>query len=326
MTQATQTSTLTRARRETFDINLTPVETVLWRSSLVALGEYRCGVGHPQFAGGGPQKCPFVVFPRTSVRITRLGGKPVVYTQNMVSLYNVGEIYRREAISAEGDRCDWIAVAPALLCESTHEGGTLPGTGAFDGPAVFSSPALYAAQRALFRALRVAPNLSILEVEERALAIVDAVQRAAAREWSNTRRHEAEQRYAGRAPAIVDATVELLANEYHSRLGIEDISARVHCSPGYLSRLFRRSTGFSLHGYQQQLRLRASLELLADAKHELSDLALYLGFSSHSHFSSAFRNVFGMTPTEFCCNASAALLRLMRAVLEEIPGEGAHPA
>jgi len=55
-----------------FDINLTSVETVLRRSPLVALGEYRCPVDHPQFSGGGPQRCPFVVFPRSSVRLTRL--------------------------------------------------------------------------------------------------------------------------------------------------------------------------------------------------------------------------------------------------------------
>ena len=106
--------------------------------------------------------------------------------------------------------------------------------------------------------------------------------------------------------------MKLLASEYAGALGVDDISSRVHCSPGYLSRLFRRSTGFTLHEYQRQLRLRQSLELLLESRDGLSELAMQLGFATHSHFSSAFRREFGMTPSEFGRSASVALVKLMR--------------
>lgn len=300
-----------------FDINLTSVETVLRRSPLVALGEYRCPVDHPQFSGGGPQRCPFVVFPRSSVRLTRLGSRPQVYTPNTVSLHNIGDVYCREPISSEGERCDWIAVAPGLLREIS----TMHGLAEADDDRIFaaaiapSTPGLYAAQRALFRGLRNDPYMPLLEVEESAIAIVDAVCRTAARSAGIPlgARSGPGQRFAGRAPAIVDATLKLLATEFRSTLSVDDIGARVHCSPGYLSRLFRRSTGFTLHEYQQQLRLRAALELLPESRHGLSELAMYLGFANHSHFSSAFRREFGMTPTQFGRDASLALDRILRA-------------
>jgi AraC-like DNA-binding protein len=299
-----------------FDINLTSVETVLRRSPLIALGEYRCPVDHPQFSGGGPQRCPFVVFPRSSVRLTRLGDRPLVYTPNTVSLHNIGDVYCREPVSSEGERCDWIAIAPELLREIS----ALDGLDESDDDRIFSAsiapstPGLYAAQRALFRALRVDPHLALLEVEESAIAIVEAVCRTAARSAGSVhRRHRRpERRFAGRAPSIVDATLKLLAIEFRSTLGIDDVCARVHCSPGYLSRLFRRSTGFTLHDYQQQLRLRAALELLPDARYGLAELAMYLGFANHSHFSSAFRREFGMTPTQFGRDPSLALDRMLR--------------
>jgi len=47
-----------------------------------------------------------------------------------------------------------------------------------------------------------------------------------------------------------------------------------------------------------RLRLARALDLIAQYD-DLSALGLDLGFSSHSHFSAAFRAVYGRTPSEF---------------------------
>jgi AraC family transcriptional regulator len=56
--------------------------------------------------------------------------------------------------------------------------------------------------------------------------------------------------------------------------------------------------GAALHEYITQLRLARAL---AEIPHtdDLTTLALDVGFSSHSHFSAAFRRAFGMTPSQF---------------------------
>jgi AraC-like DNA-binding protein len=47
-----------------------------------------------------------------------------------------------------------------------------------------------------------------------------------------------------------------------------------------------------------RLRLARALDLLA--RHDdLTTLSLDLGFSSHSHFSAAFRQAYGRSPSEF---------------------------
>ncbi len=53
-----------------------------------------------------------------------------------------------------------------------------------------------------------------------------------------------------------------------------------------------------LHRYLTQLRLSRALSELPHAD-DLTELALELGFSSHSHFSARFRQAFGLTPSEF---------------------------
>ena len=52
-----------------------------------------------------------------------------------------------------------------------------------------------------------------------------------------------------------------------------------------------------MHAYRNDVRLRLSLEAVMDGEQDLSQIALDAGFSSHSHFTSAFRAHFGLTPS-----------------------------
>jgi AraC family transcriptional regulator len=56
--------------------------------------------------------------------------------------------------------------------------------------------------------------------------------------------------------------------------------------------------GLPLYRYQLRLRLSRALDLLAQCR-DLTALGLDLGFSSHSHFSAAFRQAYGRSPSEF---------------------------
>jgi AraC-like DNA-binding protein len=91
----------------------------------------------------------------------------------------------------------------------------------------------------------------------------------------------------------------LLAARFDRRLALGDVARHLGLSPYYLCRTFRAFTGYTLHGYLNELRLRASLERLHERDDDLTGIALDLGFSSHSHFTSAFRRKFGITPSRF---------------------------
>ena len=53
-----------------------------------------------------------------------------------------------------------------------------------------------------------------------------------------------------------------------------------------------------LYRYQRRLRLARALDLISQYD-DLTALGLDLGFSSNSHFTAAFREVYGYTPSEF---------------------------
>lgn len=92
--------------------------------------------------------------------------------------------------------------------------------------------------------------------------------------------------------------VRLLLNDrYASSLRLADAAAAAGCSIWHVSRLFRQATGTTIHAALTALRLRHALERLRDGERDLTRLALSLGFASHSHFTSAFRTGFGVTPS-----------------------------
>jgi AraC-like DNA-binding protein len=108
-----------------------------------------------------------------------------------------------------------------------------------------------------------------------------------------------------------EAAKTYLAGRLGERVTLADVAGAVHASPFHLARVFRQRTGLPLHRYLTRLRLRAALERLAGGAHDLTALALDLGFSSHSHFSDAFRREFGRTPSEVRRDTGRGALREM---------------
>lgn len=66
-------------------------------------------------------------------------------------------------------------------------------------------------------------------------------------------------------------------------------------TPFRLCRAFSRVTGETMTSYRTRLRLLSSLERLR-AGESITDIALAFGFSSHSHYTAAFRIAFGVPP------------------------------
>jgi AraC-like DNA-binding protein len=125
------------------------------------------------------------------------------------------------------------------------------------------------------------------EVEESAVALVSLL-------FSS----HAPRGTAGRGSSTLIAAAKELIGAGRERLSLTAIAAQLQVSPAYLTDLFRRHEGLSIARYQRRLRLsRALVELPHTA--DIAALALDLGFSSHAHFSTAFRATYGETPSSY---------------------------
>ena len=82
------------------------------------------------------------------------------------------------------------------------------------------------------------------------------------------------------------------------RIALETLASEIGVTPVHLTQCFRKSEGMPLYRYQTHLRLGRAIERLPESE-DITDLALSLGYSSHSHFTAAFRAHTGMTPSQY---------------------------
>ncbi len=79
---------------------------------------------------------------------------------------------------------------------------------------------------------------------------------------------------------------------------IRELSRKVAMNECYLKKGFKALFGKTIHEYQQELRIAKAKELLQVQGLSVTDVANTLGYSSISHFSTAFKRVTGLKPCE----------------------------
>jgi AraC-like DNA-binding protein len=79
--------------------------------------------------------------------------------------------------------------------------------------------------------------------------------------------------------------------------GVVELARRVAVSPHHLSRVFKAETGETISRYRNRLRVRLTLERLAEGEPCLARLAAELGFADQAHLSRVVRRELGATPS-----------------------------
>lgn len=271
------------------DIRLKPVEELLFRGDIVAVGKFRCPATHPLFRDSGPCSHHTFVFPRAVTGIRHADGTRFTGSPGGMAMYNQHQEYTRERIS-DTDASDWYTIADDVLLDlmsahDTHATSKRP----FRIAEVASDGVSFLEQRMLFDALDAHRELDANHVEETVLRVIERVlTRAYAR---------AKPRYID-VDAIEHARA-LIAADPSENVSLRQLARLCELSPFQLCRQFRAHTGETLTRYRHSLRLRFALERLRDKHADLSTLAFDLGYSSHSHFTFVFRRHFGLTPQRY---------------------------
>ncbi|MGD1914625.1 MAG: helix-turn-helix domain-containing protein [Phycisphaerales bacterium] len=285
-----------RAHDQSTDWNALTVRTDRWQH-----GRWRLPIDAPDFRETGPMAWPTIVFPREAVSITQADREPLVADANTIVVYNAHTEYTREAISPRGDRCEWYCVRPDDALAIARD----MGIDSDDPASLFSfshtgcATHLYRDQRQLAAALAAAidagQDLDPMEIDE---AILGVFQRALEPAQTATQRRAATTRAPTREThrRLAEDARYVLAARFAERLTLDDLADELECSPFHLARVFRHWTGRTVHRYLTQLRLAAAMDLMEGGM-PLAQVALRTGFCRHSHFTKAFHDHMGVTPS-----------------------------
>lgn len=93
--------------------------------------------------------------------------------------------------------------------------------------------------------------------------------------------------------------MEYIDQHIHEPLRLPEVAVAVGVSANYLSAIFSRETGRSLSDYIRDKKLSACKTLLQYSDFTCTEIGMFFGFSSASHFTSAFRARTGLTPLQY---------------------------
>jgi AraC family transcriptional regulator len=230
-----------------------------------------------------------LVFPYRGIYMRHVGRTEAVAEANQVILFNEDEPYRVSHPVEGGDASLSIGVSASTLFELVPADYLhAKGRAAFNRSRL-RIDARAQALTALLRHSLKRGAMEILEAETLTLALL--------RRALGERTSHVAAGTAGRQN-LVDRAKLVLSSDLGRRWTLAEIAAEVRVSPVYLTQVFQQVEGLPLYRYQLHLRLARALDLLGDYG-DLTRLALDLGFSSHSHFSAAFKRAYGQTPLGF---------------------------
>jgi len=86
---------------------------------------------------------------------------------------------------------------------------------------------------------------------------------------------------------------------YFEEIKISMFTEKYFLSREYLMKLFKQEYGVGIHEYMQKLRMEKARVLLGEETLKIQEISDMLGYNDKNYFSKAFRNYYGVSPSEY---------------------------
>ena len=114
-------------------------------------------------------------------------------------------------------------------------------------------------------------------------------------------KHRLSLRYFEEIPTntSVQAGIDYIDKHYAENVTIQQVADAINYSPTYFSRLFKKETGHSFVTYLTFFRILKSVRYLRHSNLPIEQIAFELGFNTPCYFSTTFKKVVGLSPSEY---------------------------
>jgi len=113
-------------------------------------------------------------------------------------------------------------------------------------------------------------------------------------------RHRPVQIYrGGLGSARLRRIKELVHAKMEVDLSLDEMAQSVGLSTAHFARMFRKSTGATPHQFVLRQKLDRAKRMLRSPDARVLDVAVACGFKTQQHFAQVFRDVLGVSPTEY---------------------------
>lgn len=97
----------------------------------------------------------------------------------------------------------------------------------------------------------------------------------------------------------IEQAIRYMTQYYSSNITIEEICKIIFISPSHFQRIFKHHLRETPHSYLMKIRIKNAKNLLKNKGLNIEEVARLSGFLSLSHFSTVFKRLEGVSPTEY---------------------------
>ena len=99
-------------------------------------------------------------------------------------------------------------------------------------------------------------------------------------------------------PAVTEAKKYLFEHFRDPDMDLNLVARSIGISPAYLSRLMKQELGMSFKDFLTSLRINEAIVLMRGTSRPINEIADMVGYKSQHYFSTAFKNIMGISPSE----------------------------
>ncbi|MEC0334016.1 response regulator transcription factor [Paenibacillus macerans] len=111
----------------------------------------------------------------------------------------------------------------------------------------------------------------------------------ASRQWRGNSKHR----------QVVDFMTQYIHEHYAEEVTLAELSEKIYISRNHLSIIFKNMTGETFNNYLTRVRIEKARELLMERKMLVYEVAERVGYKNVPYFSTLFKKMTGLNPTDF---------------------------
>lgn len=99
--------------------------------------------------------------------------------------------------------------------------------------------------------------------------------------------------------AYTQKAIRFIQANYASRIRLSDVADAAGVSVGYISKVFKETTSYSINDYLNRFRITKALEYLQSDEYKLFEIANLCGFSEYKYFHHVFTHYLNCAPNVY---------------------------
>ncbi|MBQ2890160.1 MAG: helix-turn-helix transcriptional regulator [Clostridia bacterium] len=98
---------------------------------------------------------------------------------------------------------------------------------------------------------------------------------------------------------LVSQIIQLIEENTYTKISVQDLCDKLNYSRTYISKIFKSVSGYTILEYILKNKIREAKKLIREEKYNFTQISDLLDFDNPHYFSTVFKKVSNMTPTEY---------------------------